>query len=163
MDRMGGISLAGSQKVAGAQQRVRGLASAGGPGDLCSALCFGPWDLYLTLSFLDFKKGRRNWGDPPRLLCLRCICDLRCCCPACDLHTTATTPAISAHYYYFTCDLHLPLLLAAAGYQQARSRPLSLTQDPMAVCWQIDRRPRPSSGAPLCTPDVACSMCAIGS
>ena len=54
---MGGISLAGSQKVAGAQQRVRGLASAGGPGDLCSALCFGPWDLYLTLSFLDFKKG----------------------------------------------------------------------------------------------------------
>ena len=52
---MGGISLAGSQKVAGAQQRVRGLASAGAPGDLCSALCFGPWDLYLTLSFLDFK------------------------------------------------------------------------------------------------------------
>ena len=32
------------------------MASAGGPGDLCLALCFGPWDLYLTLSFLDFKK-----------------------------------------------------------------------------------------------------------
>ena len=63
---MGGISFSGESEGGRCAVAGTGVAGAGGPGDLCLELFFGPRDLYLTLSFLDFKKLQVNRGCKDR-------------------------------------------------------------------------------------------------